>query len=113
MNETRYKGLNLPELSEKAIRNTDPEFIEKRKKDLESYLRMIACHDILSNDEILRIFLGESSKENFEKLKEKRQFSKNINFEAFDLQNISNLYEYYKTKAYIKIKGDSDYDYLV
>jgi len=37
---------------------------------------------------------------------------KKINFENFDLQNISNSYEYYKTKVYIKIKGEGDVDFL-
>ncbi len=53
-----YKGLIIPVLPEKKlIGNLDNTFVEKRKEELESFLRVIATHPRLKFDPQLRAFL--------------------------------------------------------
>ena len=53
-----YKGLIIPLLPEKKmIGNLDNAFIEKRREELESFLRVIATHTRLKFDPQLRAFL--------------------------------------------------------
>lgn len=53
-----YKGLIIPPLPEKKmIGNLDSTFVEKRKEELESFLRVIATHPRLKFDPQLRAFL--------------------------------------------------------
>eukprot|EP00347_Sterkiella_histriomuscorum_P017988 403347214 len=53
-----YKGLIIAPLPEKKlIGNMDAAFIEKRRSELENFLRMIAQHNILRYDQHLKAFL--------------------------------------------------------
>jgi hypothetical protein len=53
-----YKGLIIPPLPEKKyLGNLDSNFIEKRREELESFLRVIAIHSVLKYDGQLRAFL--------------------------------------------------------
>lgn len=48
----RYKGLIIPPLPEKKyLGNLDNSFIEKRREDLEAFLRVIATHSIIKYDQ--------------------------------------------------------------
>lgn len=49
-----YKGLIVPPLPEKKyMGNLDQNFVEKRKEELENFLRVIATHSILKFDSML------------------------------------------------------------
>eukprot|EP00347_Sterkiella_histriomuscorum_P012397 403368732 len=53
-----YKGLMIPPLPEKKfVGKLDNNFIEKRKEELESYLRVITTHNILKFDQQIFAFL--------------------------------------------------------
>lgn len=53
-----YKGLIIPPLPEKKyFGNLDQNFIEKRKDELENFLKVITGHQILKYDPQLKAFL--------------------------------------------------------
>jgi len=57
-NNEMYKGMIIPLLPEKKIiGNLDSTFVEKRREELESFLRVIATHARLKFDPQLRAFL--------------------------------------------------------
>ena len=59
-----YKGLIIPPLPEKKyLGNLDQSFIEKRKDDLENFLRVIATHNTLKFDPHLHAFLTNDTDE--------------------------------------------------
>jgi PX domain len=61
-----YKGLIIPLLPEKKLLgNLDASFVEKRKEELESFLRVIATHPRLKYDHQLRAFLTLSDFDNY------------------------------------------------
>jgi hypothetical protein len=53
-----YKGLIIPPLPPKKVfGKMDPNFVEKRREELEAFLRGITTHDILKFDTQLKAFL--------------------------------------------------------
>lgn len=53
-----YKGLIIPPLPEKKyLGNLDNQFIEKRKEELDNFLKVISTHQILKFDQQLCAFL--------------------------------------------------------
>ena len=53
-----YKGRLIPNLPEKKlIGNLDPSFIDKRREELETFLREISKHEVLKYDTQLKAFL--------------------------------------------------------
>ena len=54
----RFRGLIIPPLPEKKyLGSLEGQFIEKRREELESFLRVVATHTILKFDHHLRAFL--------------------------------------------------------
>eukprot|EP01017_Pseudomicrothorax_dubius_P017649 TRINITY_DN1982_c0_g1_i13.p1 TRINITY_DN1982_c0_g1~~TRINITY_DN1982_c0_g1_i13.p1 ORF type:complete len:434 (+),score=85.49 TRINITY_DN1982_c0_g1_i13:185-1486(+) len=65
-----YFGMVLPILPEKkSIGTFDDTFIERRRVELEKYLRILATHDILSKDRAFRIFIATTDEVEFEREK--------------------------------------------
>lgn len=63
---SKYKGFVFPTLPpKKSLGNTDPNFVQQRKAELERYLREISRHNVLSKDDVLKIFLGDRTKKIF------------------------------------------------
>lgn len=59
-----YKGLIIAPLpGKKYVGNMDNTFIEKRRSELENFLKIIATHNTLKNDHHLKAFLTLSSDE--------------------------------------------------
>lgn len=53
-----YRGLIIPPLPEKKyLGNLDQQFVEKRREELESFLKVVASHSTLKFDPHLRAFL--------------------------------------------------------
>ena len=85
----------------KSIGNTDPIFIQQRKAELERYLRELSRHPVLSQDNVLKIFLGDRSKEDFYSLKERKPL-RGIVIPELDWQKMREICEY--AVANIKVK---------
>lgn len=102
-----YKGLVFPLLPEKkSIGNNDPGFIQQRKTELDRYLKEIALHKVLSQDPVLRTFLGEKGREGFQSLKERIQVS-GLGLPELDWRKIKEACEYAMASVKVKLQKDS------
>ena len=102
-----YQGLLMPRLPEKKIiGNMKSAFVEQRKIDFDIYLKQISRHQILQNEEAVRVFLGKGG--DFQKFKEAYPL-KSFSLKEWDSSRIKEAYEYAVTYMWNKIIHGSPY----
>jgi len=88
-----YKGLIIPPLPEKKyLGNLKEEFIDKRRAELETFLRVIATHTILKFDKNL---------ENFLKIEDFEHFKSN----PTAYEKVLSLYDYIPSVKNLSVNG--------
>jgi len=98
-NHPKYKGLIISKLPDKQATGTNTtEFIHQRKSDLESYLKHLGGHSILSEDEVFKAFLGDERVNSYQNYKDSNP-NAGLGLNELDWQKMKDGFEYAKASV--------------
>lgn len=108
----KYKGLIISKLPDKQATGTNnTEFIHQRKSDLESYLKHLGGHSILSEDEVFKAFLGDERVNTYQNHKDSNP-NAGLGLNELDWQKMKEGFEYAKAAVSTRfIKEGASFDW--